>query len=959
MERQNLDIPRTGTESPNSARRALRGGRWLPTSAFLSALFLATAGSAAGQDNDMCLMCHENEAFFAGKEDPSRYVVTREAHEESLHGARGMLCTDCHRGLVFPHPETPQPADCSVCHNDQTTQHAASLHGQAAARGDPLAPSCTDCHGIHDIRASSDPRSMTYVFSIPMLCGRCHQEGTEVSRTRDIPQDQILQNYSMSIHGAGLFRQGLAVTAVCTSCHTSHFILPHTDSRSSIHESNVSGTCTQCHALIEEVHQQVIEGRLWEEEPHVIPVCVDCHAPHQVRRVFYDAGAANADCMRCHYDPELTMERNGETISLFVDEIAYSTSKHGGTGCAQCHTDVTPSRIERACVTSVAADVDCAICHAGPVDDYTSGMHGRLAAQGVSEAPTCLDCHDHHATQDNIWPTSPTFARNVPDLCARCHREGEPAARLVREEGYEGPDIVNSYVMSIHGKGLIESGLVVTATCPSCHTPHKELPPTDPESSVHRDNISGTCGTCHHGIEEEYNSSIHWMGREDAPEDRELPNCEDCHTSHTISRTGLGDFRLTMMNQCGRCHEEESETFFDTFHGKVSRLGDAAVAKCYDCHGTHDIRPITDVQSALSRRNIVQTCAQCHPGANRRFTGYLTHATHHDPHKYPYLFWTFWGMTALLVGTLTFATLHTLAWLWRLWRSPEEWVFARKHREPAPGERLYRRFTTFERSLHLVMLLSFFVLAITGMILKFSYMGWAQFLAGAVGGFATTGVLHRLAAIALITVFLIHLGDVYRRKQASGKSWKEFIFSDSSLIFNKTDLKEFVASIKWFFGLGPRPYYGRYTYWEKFDYFAVFWGMFIIGSTGLLLWFPEFFTILLPGWTVNVATILHSDEALLAVAFIFTVHFFNTHFRPDKFPIDPVIFTGRITVEELKHDKPREYEQLVRAGRLEEHMTHQYPEKLQRIFRIFGFTALTVGLAVIFLILYSMLTTYL
>jgi cytochrome b subunit of formate dehydrogenase len=414
-----------------------------------------------------------------------------------------------------------------------------------------------------------------------------------------------------------------------------------------------------------------------------------------------------------------------------------------------------------------------------------------------------------------------------------------------------------------------------------------------------------------------------------------------------------------MMNQCGRCHEEESETFFDTFHGKVSRLGDAAVAKCYDCHGTHNIHPVTDAQSTLSRRNIVETCSRCHPGANRRFTGYLTHATHHDPHRYPYLFWTFWGMTALLVGTLTFATFHTLAWLWRLWRSPEEWVFARKHREPAPGERLYRRFTTFERSLHLVMLLSFFVLAITGMTLKFSYMGWAQVLAGAVGGFATTGVLHRLAAIALITVFLIHLGDVYRRKQASGMNWKEFIFSDSSLIFNKTDLREFVASTKWFFGLGPRPYYGRFTYWEKFDYFAVFWGMFIIGSTGLLLWFPEFFTLLLPGWTVNVATILHSDEALLAVAFIFTVHFFNTHFRPDKFPIDPVIFTGRITVEELKHDKPREYEQLVRAGKLEEYMTHQYPEKLQRVFRIFGFTALAVGLALIFLILYSMLSSYL
>jgi hypothetical protein len=109
---------------------------------------------------------------------------------------------------------------------------------------------------------------------------------------------------------------------------------------------------------------------------------------------------------------------------------------------------------------------------------------------------------------------------------------------------------------------------------------------------------------------------------------------------------------------------------------------------------------------------------------------------------------------------------------------------------------------------------------------------------------------------------------------------------------------------------------------------------------------------------VNVATILHSDEALLAVAFIFTVHFFNTHFRPDKFPMDPVIFTGRVPLEELKRDKPREYEALVASGELEGHMVDPYPRKLERAFRIFGFTALGIGLTLIGLIIYSMLFGY-
>src|SRR3972149_12339534 len=92
--------------------------------------------------------------------------------------------------------------------------------------------------------------------------------------------------------------------------------------------------------------------------------------------------------------------------------------------------------------------------------------------------------------------------------------------------------------------------------------------------------------------------------------------------------------------------------------------------------------------------------------------------------------------------------------------------------------------------------------------------------------------------------------------------------------------------------------------------------MLIIGTTGLLLWFPELFTRVLPGWTVNVATIIHSDEALLATAFIFTVHFFNTHFRLDKFPMDITIFTGRESLEELKEDRPREYQKLMETGQL-------------------------------------------
>ena len=211
--------------------------------------------------------------------------------------------------------------------------------------------------------------------------------------------------------------------------------------------------------------------------------------------------------------------------------------------------------------------------------------------------------------------------------------------------------------MSIHGKGLLESGLVVTATCSDCHGPHSELPASDSTSMVNPNNVAATCGQCHHGIEETFRESVHYPENGDytAEGEHQYPTCEDCHTSHTIGRTDRDDFRMLMMSQCGRCHEEESETFFETYHGKVSRLGGARAAKCYDCHGTHGILPNSEPASTLSRDNIVDTCAQCHPAANEKFTGYLTHATHHDPDKYPWLFWSFWAMTGLLVGMLTFS----------------------------------------------------------------------------------------------------------------------------------------------------------------------------------------------------------------------------------------------------------------------------------------------------------------
>jgi hypothetical protein len=578
----------------------------------------------------------------------------------------------CHADLAgaeFPHPEDLAPVDCASCHADQGAVEAKSLHGKAAARGDALAPRCKTCHGTHEILPPQDPRSTVAPLNVPYLCGRCHQEGTAVTQQRTIHQSNILENYSESIHGEGLLRKGLVVAPNCASCHTPHSILPHTDPASSIARANIAKTCTKCHAMIETVHRKVIQGALWEREAHVLPACVDCHQPHKVRKVFYTQGMADADCLRCHGQGDLRSSKDGRPLAVHREALA--GSRHSKVACSQCHTGVSPSRV-RPCET-VVAKVDCAACHAEVDREYASSMHGKLQAQSDPNAPTCAECHGTHQIKGRLDPTSATFPANVPDLCARCHREGQKAA--VRYTGTQH-QIIERYTESIHGKGLLQSGLTVTATCTNCHSAHRVLPKSDPASTVNPKNLPDTCGRCHHGIEKEFNKSIHSASV--SKSGKPLPICSDCHTAHTIQRTDASGFRLGVMNTCGKCHADVADTYFETYHGKVAKLGYTKTAKCYDCHGAHNILPVSDPRSSLSRHNVVETCRKCHAGANRRFAGYLTHATHHDPKKYPFLYWTFWGMTSLLVGTFVVGGIHTLLWL------PRALQMRREHRGGKP-----------------------------------------------------------------------------------------------------------------------------------------------------------------------------------------------------------------------------------------------------------------------------------
>ncbi len=370
---------------------------------------------------------------------------------------------------------------------------------------------------------------------------------------------------------------------------------------------------------------------------------------------------SDADCMDCHGDKELSTTQNGQPVSLFIDIDQFNKSKHAENGCISCHEDAGVEADEH---PFPLAPVNCSNCHEEIGDIYSQSAHGEAIKRGDKLAPKCTDCHSYlrHAILPPSDRSSPTYRLNIPYTCGRCHREGSD---MTKTHELNDHNIVDNYSMSVHGKALFKDGLLVTAVCTDCHTAHNIRKPSDPLSSVNKKNITETCEHCHVGIVQKFKKSVH------SPlitrTDQRLPVCIDCHQSHTISRVNEDGFRRLIAKECGSCHEHESETYADTYHGRAGLLsGGMRTAKCSDCHGSsHNIMPGTSPESSVNQTNILKTCQQCHPKATAGFTSYLPHATHskRDKAKYPYLYYTFLAMTSLLLGVFSLFGLHTLLWI--------------------------------------------------------------------------------------------------------------------------------------------------------------------------------------------------------------------------------------------------------------------------------------------------------
>jgi thiosulfate reductase cytochrome b subunit len=674
------------------------------------------------------------------------------------------------------------------------------------------------------------------------------------------------------------------------------------------------------------------------------------------------AEPTDEDCLACHEKKDLAARtERGKKLRLHVPRDALAGSVHESLSCTDCHTGA--ASFEKAPHNDgKPLSLACADCHDDVAKEYDQSVHGITYAKGDHTAATCSSCHGGHDIRPAADRRSRTNKFNLPFTCGACHQNGPMlSTHAIREK-----QAVPHFVDSIHGRALLIDGLVVAPNCNDCHGVHNILPASDPKSSIARDAVPKTCGKCHVLVEEVYADSVH--GRLLAAFDARGPTCVTCHTSHEIEKPEKPEFRLSIDRKCGGCHMDRLERYRDTFHGKAIALGREGVATCYDCHGHHDIQKSGDARSHIHASHRLETCQRCHPQANANFAAYIVHADHNDKKHHPQLHWFYVVMTALLLGTFGFFAVHTLFWFYRsaalFTRDSKEWREQKARVREDPEQ--FTRFRPIDRFLHGLVIVSFLLLVVTGMPLKFYYTGWARWMLRAMGGQAVAAVVHRLGAIITIFYFTVHVIEVlvhfWRgrgrwRDEAGRFSWRRvaaIVFGPDSPMPNAQDLRDLVAHQKWFFGKGPRPQFDRWTYWEKFDYLAVFWGVAVIGLSGLVMWFPEAFTRLLPGWAINAALIVHSDEALLAVGFIFTFHFFNVHFRPEKFPLDPVIFSGRVSRTELVHERKRLYDRWMAGGELEQHRVRDDWESWKWIALPAGFAAFCIGAVLMALIYYAM-----
>jgi cytochrome b subunit of formate dehydrogenase len=613
------------------------------------------------------------------------------------------------------------------------------------------------------------------------------------------------------------------------------------------------------------------------------------------------AKMSNDECLACHNDPSLTKDENGKQVSLHVDDAKFKASIHSSFGCTDCHSDIKAFPHDPTPVMP-----KCATCHADEKTAYDHGVHAKAAAAGNTNVAKCQDCHGSvHELLPSSDPKSKVARTNIPQTCGACHGQ-----KFVMASGGMTAAPFNSYQESVHGKA-VAAGSDKAAVCTDCHGEHDILSATDPKSPINKFNVPTTCAKCHNEIKQQYVQSIH--GTAIARGNWQAPVCTDCHGIHTIkapSNPNSSVAAANVKNTCAQCHESvrlsnefgvpggRVDSYLASYHGMAQAVGSKTAANCASCHGVHNILPSSDPHSTINHANLAKTCGQCHPGANDRF---ITSKVHFD------------GVAKADVGTKVIALIKRF-YLWMIvaviggmilhnlivWR--KKLIL---HRIGQP--RILFRMTLGQRIQHLTLLISFFTLVLTGFALKYP----SSWLAVVFVNELVRSYIHRIAGVVLIGVSLFHAWYLITRPE--GRRLLKDMLPDWKDV---TDARD---AFRYYLGYSEtRPMFGRFTYSEKMEYWALVWGMFVMASTGLMAWFKVIIGNRVPGWWIDAAITIHFYEAVLATLAIVVWHLYGVMFDPDAYPMNWAWLDGRMSIEHYEHEHPLDFQAIEKAHGSEE-----------------------------------------
>ncbi len=536
--------------------------------------------------------------------------------------------------------------------------------------------------------------------------------------------------------------------------------------------------------------------------------------------------------------------------------------------CLECHSDKELTK-ETADGKEVSLYVD----------------EAKLAGSAHKET-TCWECH-RDLTEEH--PDDEVAAKPVD--CARCHEKAP-----------------QTFDTSVHGMAL-KAGNESAANCTDCHGSHEVVSPRSPESPLHFTRQTETCGECHAEQAADVADSIH--GKASAKGIREAPTCTDCHEEHSIHSLVGGKASREVGDTCSRCHESERlntkfglpsdrvKTFFESYHGLAMQGGAANAANCASCHGYHKILPSSDPESSIHRRNLVETCGKCHPGAGENFSFGVVHLKESGEGGIGAKV-NYWVRAAYL--TLIFAVIGGM-----LLHNGLSWLRALRIFHRSRGETI-ERMNLHQRIQHFILVASFVMLALSGFALKYPD-SWLAWMFGS--DEAIRRWLHRAAGVVMLAGGLWHIGYLITTRDGR-KLAKDFML-------RPRDLGDFAANLLYFVGKRrAKPGFGRFGYPEKIEYWAVIWGSLIMGVTGLMIWYKIDVTRFLPRWAIDVATTIHFYEAILACLAIVVWHFYHVLFEPGTYPMNFAWWDGRVSKKWQEEEHPLDVQEPEDKGKNQE-----------------------------------------